>query len=352
MAIRLIDVSVRRDEQVRLEDVTVELTPGAVIHVLASAGGGKSTFLRVAGGLERPTSGEVVGLSRRGGLLVEATSRPPQRRATLRRWLGAAVLMARGQPTPALEEVAAALRLGDALDTPLERLPPAKAAAAALAAAILAAPPILLLDEPAGALPLHEIMALLPGLHRMLTTREGVTLVAARQAEEMVGVDGPVVILAQGRLLQRGQFAEVAARPRSMRVAAVCHVPRLNMISVLRRADAIMLGPQLALPAIEPLRSLPEGRWTLALPADRATLQPFPGAMVLPAKVEMVETDGGVRRVTARVGRASWRLVLPTSRRPSPGEALAVHVDPEDFLVFGDTGLLERMPGDPATVAA
>lgn len=355
MTVSLVDVTVRHQEQPWLEDVTLDLADGAVAHVLSPAGGGKSTLLRVVAGLERPTTGRVVGVPRHGALLIDAAARPPSGAhgdAPLHRWLAAAARSAQGRAAPTLGEVASTFRLGTHLDEPVARLPPAVATAAILAAAILAAPPILLLDEPAAALPLHEQLALRAALRRLLAARDGVTLVSARQAEEMTGLDGEVVILADGRLVQRGRYAEIAARPRSVRAAAVCHVPRLNLIAVLRRDGMVLLGPQLALAAIGPLEALPEGRWTLALPADRATLAPFDGAMALPAVVDMVETDGGVRRLKVRIGRASWRLVLPTSRRPSPGEALAVHVDPEDFVIFGDTGLLERMPGDIRAIAA
>jgi branched-chain amino acid transport system ATP-binding protein len=56
----LLDISAGYGETAVLHDVTIRVPPGSVVALLGANGAGKTTLLRVASGLLRPTSGEIV----------------------------------------------------------------------------------------------------------------------------------------------------------------------------------------------------------------------------------------------------------------------------------------------------
>ena len=74
MGIAAIHISKTFGGVAALDDVTVEVGSGRLTALLGPSGGGKSTLLRIVGGLEEPDSGSVVIDG------IEATGIPAQRR--------------------------------------------------------------------------------------------------------------------------------------------------------------------------------------------------------------------------------------------------------------------------------
>ena len=49
------------DGPAALDAIDLDVVPGAITAVMGPSGGGKSTLLNLVGGLDRPTSGEILG---------------------------------------------------------------------------------------------------------------------------------------------------------------------------------------------------------------------------------------------------------------------------------------------------
>jgi NitT/TauT family transport system ATP-binding protein len=189
------------DELPVLDDVTLHLEAGSFTALIGPSGCGQSTLLRLAAGLDRPTSGTI----RAGGLPVEA---PHYSRtlmfqdATLFPWRTvwknvATGLESRGvlgREFGKVDEALSLVRLADFARAYPHQLSGGMAQRAALARALVNEPALLLLDEPLGKLDSLTRMALQDELSA-LWRRVGFTaLLVTHDIEEALLLANRIVV--------------------------------------------------------------------------------------------------------------------------------------------------------------
>jgi molybdate transport system ATP-binding protein len=91
----------------------------------------------------------------------------------------------------------------------------------AIARALASDPRVLLLDEPTAALDASAAMTLRTLLRDHLRAFAGVSIVVTHTALDAMVIADRLVVIDQGRIVQTGQPADVAARPRTEHVAAL-----------------------------------------------------------------------------------------------------------------------------------
>jgi iron(III) transport system ATP-binding protein len=226
------DVSKRYGESLALEHVSLDVPPGKVLCLLGPSGCGKTTLLRIAAGVERPTSGRVlldgqevagpdnfVPPEKRGvGLMFQDFALFPhltilQNVAFGLRW------MTRGEAKA--EALAALARVG--LDHYASEYPHILSGGeqqrVALARAIAPRPSVLLMDEPFSGLDprLRERMReeTLAILHETRAT----CIVVTHDAEEAMRMGDNVVLLRKGRVVQSGSALDLYRTPKDILAA-------------------------------------------------------------------------------------------------------------------------------------
>lgn len=209
-----------------LEGVTLEVEQGAFVGIAGPNGGGKTTLLRLALGLERPSTGSVrlFGLppSARGGRRVGylpqrahlATGSP----VTVREVVSAGRLAVRGPVGPlrradraAVDDAIARVGLGARADAPLRTLSGGMQQRAFIAKALAAEPSLLALDEPTtgvDAASQESLALLLAGLR----TELGVTVLYV--SHEFGAVEHVVsrLVIVRGGIVFDGLPSELPAR--------------------------------------------------------------------------------------------------------------------------------------------
>jgi osmoprotectant transport system ATP-binding protein len=206
-------------------DLTPE--PGRTTVLIGPSGCGKSTLLRLALGLLRPDGGEVLfdgvpltsetatAARRRMGYVVQDGGLFPHLTAAANAALVARTLgWPRRRVGARLRDLAALVRLpADAVDRFPAQLSGGQRQRVGLMRALVLDPPVLLLDEPLGALdPLvradlqADLRDVFRGLHKT------VVLVTHDLAEAAYFGD-EVVLLRDGRVVQRGRLADLARAP-------------------------------------------------------------------------------------------------------------------------------------------
>ncbi|AWH17427.1 ABC transporter ATP-binding protein [Stenotrophomonas sp. ZAC14D2_NAIMI4_7] len=232
------------DEQVVLDDVSLDLRAGSVTVLIGPSGAGKSTLLRLINHLERADSGyvsvagQLIGYRREGDTLYELPEREIRRRRaevgmvfqgfnlfphlTALENIMEAPIAVRGVPRVQAEQQARALLqrvgLADKADAFPRQLSGGQQQRIAIARALALQPKVLLFDEPTSALDpelVAEVLSVIEELARSGTTLVIVTheLAFARRVADHV------VMMDQGRVIEQGTPEALFERPRQQRTA-------------------------------------------------------------------------------------------------------------------------------------
>jgi sulfate transport system ATP-binding protein len=224
MGIEANGVTKRFGEFSALSDVDLSVPSGQLTALLGPSGGGKSTLLRIIGGLEDPDAGtiEIDG--------VDATRVPAQRRNVgfvfqhyaafkhLSVFRNVAFgLEIRRRPKDEIRR-----RVGELLDLVhleqfADRLPSQLSGGQrqrmALARALATEPRVLLLDEPFGALDAQVRKELRDWLRRLHDEMHVTTLFVTHDREEAMEVSDRLVVINAGRIEQVGSPTELYDKP-------------------------------------------------------------------------------------------------------------------------------------------
>jgi len=225
--IALHEVSKRFGATVALDDVSLEVAPGATHVLLGSSGSGKSTVLRLILGLATADSGTVAV----DGIPVDAASRD---RLVAR--MGYVVqdgglyphLTARDNvalaadaprwPRARVDARVAELAEMAGLDTATlgrypRQLSGGQRQRVSLMRALLLDPPILLLDEPLGALDPIVRSELQDQLGRLFAALAKTVVLVTHDIREAARLGRTITLMTAGRVVQKGTFADLVQRP-------------------------------------------------------------------------------------------------------------------------------------------
>ena len=224
MSIHATGIVKRFGDFVALDDVDLSVETGQLTALLGPSGGGKSTLLRIIGGLERADSGSV----RIGG--EDTTGVPAQRRNVgfvfqhyaafkhLSVYRNVAFgLEIRKRPKDEIRRRVGELLELVHLDQFADRLPSQLSGGQrqrmALARALAVEPRVLLLDEPFGALDANVRKELRDWLRRLHDERHVTTVFVTHDQEEALEVSDEIVIINHGRIEQVGSPDELYDKP-------------------------------------------------------------------------------------------------------------------------------------------
>jgi sulfate transport system ATP-binding protein len=207
-----------------LDNVTVEVDSGRLTALLGPSGGGKSTLLRIVGGLDEPDSGSVVIDG------VEATGVPAQRRNVgfvfqhyaafkhLSVYRNIAFgLEIRRRPKAEIKrrvtELLDLVHLEKFADRMPSQLSGGQRQRMALARALAVEPSVLLLDEPFGALDTKVRKELRDWLRRLHDKVHVTTIFVTHDQEEALEVADELVVINNGHVEQKGSPDTVYDHP-------------------------------------------------------------------------------------------------------------------------------------------
>ncbi|MFE1166774.1 ABC transporter ATP-binding protein [Nocardiopsis sp. NPDC058789] len=265
-------------------DVTLSAEPGEIVALLGPNGAGKSSALRALAGLVPLSGGHVrvdgvdetatavehrpIGMVFQDYLLFEHLS-ALDNVAFGPRCQGAGRTEARSRAAELLDH----MDLADHAHARPRQLSGGQAQRVALARALAVRPRLLLLDEPMAALDASTRIDVRARLRHLLEDFDGVTVLVTHDPLDAMVLADRIAVIESGRVVQRGEPAEVARRPRTSYVARLVG---LNLFRGRGEGESVALaaGPDGDGVARVAVREPHEGPALVAFPPRAVALYP------------------------------------------------------------------------------
>jgi putative spermidine/putrescine transport system ATP-binding protein/putrescine transport system ATP-binding protein len=215
---------------VAVDDVSFAIPQGKIVSLLGPSGCGKTTTLRMISGFETPEEGEVLisGQSMKGkrpyernvGLLFQDYALFPHMTVHQNVAYGLKYrdFDARKIPSRVSEMLELVKLTGMEARRP-GQLSGGQQQRVALARALAISPEVVLLDEPLSALDAKLRQELRLELKEILTAVGATTIVVTHDQEEAMSLGDSVIVMNEGRIMQKGPPTEIYANPKTKFVA-------------------------------------------------------------------------------------------------------------------------------------
>ena len=329
------NVTKRFGKVAAVENLTLEIEDGEFIVLLGPTGAGKTTTLRLAGGLETPDHGRILiggndvthapSAVRDVAFVFQQYSLYPHftvfdnmafpLRAPLRRTSAAAI-------KERVTEIARLLRIEDKLDNRATQLSGGEMQRVAIGRALVREPAAFLMDEPLSSLDAKLREDLRVELKRIQVDMGATILYVTHDQIEAMTMADRIGVLREGRLVQVGTPRQVYAEPETDYVALRLGSPRINLLPM--GALGITEGPA--------------GAETIGIRPEDVVL----GRGDRLGEVLTVEHLGAETVVLLRIGGHEVHALAGPGEPARPGDRVIVSTLPEAALYFDRDG--RRLP--------
>jgi multiple sugar transport system ATP-binding protein len=335
-----------------VRDLTLEVNDGEFFILLGPSGCGKTTALRIAAGLEEPTSGdihigdrvvtEVAAKDRDLAMVFQSYALYPH--MTVHDNIAFGLRMrkyARNEIDGLVRETAATLGIDALLGRRPGELSGGQRQRVALGRAIVRRPQAFLMDEPLSNLDSKmrvQMRAELIRLHRDLS---GTFIYVTHDQVEAMTMGERVAVLDGGVLQQVGHPQEVYDRPANLFVASFIGSPAMNLLEAepaeadgrpgLRTADGFIDVPAERWQGERPRRVVAGIRPEHLVPLEGADGD---FAATFDSTVDLVESLGSEQHVTVALRHATLVARLPAAPRLQVGALLRLGVRAQHLHLF------------------
>ena len=329
------------DDVPALAGVSLDIAPGEVVCLLGPSGCGKTTLLRIAAGIERPTSGrvlindqEVAGPERfvppeerNVGLMFQDFALFPH--LTI---LDNVAFGLRQLPSAEARREAMALLARVGLEHYADQHPHILSGGeqqrVALARALVPRPAVMLMDEPFSGLDIQLRERLQEGTLELLRETRATSMIVTHHPEEAMRLGDRIAVMRAGRIVQLGRAEDLYRQPVDLFVARL--FSEINEIA-WPVSGGVLVTPLGTFPA----PAIADGTRAVLCIRQRA-IKLLPEGQGHPARARHVRFLGDAALVEMAVQGfdAPIKAVVHESEVPERGRDIGIEIDPQRALVF------------------
>ena len=346
--LRLVDCVMAYDGEVVLNNINISIQDREFLTLLGPSGCGKTTTLRILGGFETPTSGDVLFDG------VRINDVPPHKRRVntvfqkyaLFTHLNAFENVAFGLRIAKTPEDEIRRRVSEALtlvdlegfeNRRVTKMSGGQQQRIAIARAIVNRPNVLLLDEPLGALDLKlrkEMQRELKEIQRQV----GITFVyVTHDQEEALTMSDTVVVMRRGEILQTGTPQAVYNEPKNAFVAAF--IGESNILDGIMLKDELVRFCGRDFVCLDAGFARNEPVDIVIRPEDIKLLPPSDGQ--IPGVVTKVIFMGVHNEIIVETRDFTWKI--HSIMDASVGDNVGIFLTPDDIHIMGKSEKMEKM---------
>lgn len=353
--LELKNVSKKVDGVYHIHDVSMRLENGSLNVLLGPTLSGKTTLMRLMAGLDKPTEGDIlvdgksvvgVPVQKRNiamvyqqfinypAMTVYENIASPMRIAGVDRKL----------LDQKVRKAADLMKLGDFLDRLPLNLSGGQQQRTALARAMVKDAEIVLLDEPLANLDYKLREELRIELPRIFAETGAVFVYATTEPHEALLLGGNTATLSEGRVSQFGKTISVHNMPVDLRTAQTFSDPPLNLLEVRKAGSNIEFDGQKVAVSGQ-LNALADGNYKVGVRPHHVLLNaPDEPSLTVATHVSTSEITGSESFIHVEKNGYRWVALTHGVHRVETGDAISVHLDPENFFVFGADDKLVAAP--------
>lgn len=349
MTLQMDDVSYAVGAETFIYPTSLTLEQGTMNVLLGPTSSGKTTLMRLMAGLDKPTKGrirwqgeDVTGQrvqDRKIAMVYQQFINYPA--MTVYENIASPMRLMRlgkSEIDRKVRETAALMQLTPMLDRKPLELSGGQQQRCALARALVKNAGLVLLDEPLANLDYKLREELRAEIPRIFAESGSIFVYATTEPEEALLLGGNCATLWEGRVTQFGPTAQVYRQPKDATTARVFSDPPMNFLTVEKRGDLMRFGTNESMATNR--SDLRDGTYTLGFRPNHLTLEPGEGCIRFEAELSVVEITGSETFVHLRHGDARWVGLIHGVRDLSPGQSLAVYLDPTRIYIFAQDGAL------------
>jgi len=352
MSMELRNIEKRVGAEIHIHDTSLTLADDGFNILLGTTLSGKTTLMQLMAGIDRPTSGEIwfngqnvtgVPVQKRNvSMVYQQFINYPN--LSIYENIASPLRVARmtaSEIDRRVGQAAELMRLTPMLQRRPSELSGGQQQRTAMARALVKDADLILFDEPLANLDYKLREELRDELPKIFAERRCIVVYATTEPTEALLLGGHTALLHEGRVTQFGPTSQIYRHPKDLLSAQVFSDPPINIAAVDKKGDRIILSDTVAWDAPGPLRSVPDGSYTIGIrPHHISPAETGSQPVAIEGEVLVTEISGSESVVHFRLAGRSWVSQSHGIHAIEVGQHAQLYADVSKTMLFGSDNQL------------